>query len=181
MQQARQPKDLGAQAEWNRNFTSAWGRNRRTAMQSTLELTSNTALFLRDASTDRQRSWKRRLFTANTDGEGLVYDSGSSATYKPVLNLHHQSIIQKIQDEQIGKAMGRHILVRHSLTHNWRFVIRRALVASRHETVSAGAPTSVWNAGVKDQDQNKSITEQRRKTQPNYRVTKKNGKNLLLT
>ena len=87
MQQARQPKIRALRLSGISIFTSASGRNRRTAMHCTLDLTSNTALFLRDASTDRQRSWKRRLFTANTDGEGLVYDSmirHPRKTYKPV-------------------------------------------------------------------------------------------------
>ena len=34
---------------------------------STLDLNRNTAIFLCDASTDRQRSWKRIMFTAKTD------------------------------------------------------------------------------------------------------------------
>ena len=61
---------IGAPAHWLGEMQMSpnlWPKSVRDTVKLTLDLNRNTAIFLCDASTDRQRSWKRIMFTAKTD------------------------------------------------------------------------------------------------------------------
>ena len=98
---------------------------------------------------------------------GICDTQDSSAGCKERAKLT-SSINQRFSTEDKKYSQGknsRQPKVSH-LTHNWRFVVRRAFVTSRHETVSAGWATSVWNARVPVQvsfgTHNRMVTQSRK-------------------